>query len=143
MRRAIIAPGVLNLVLLPLAFWTCTACATAREGWDIGADGVFPYTDSIIPPRQLDHYKATMAMSREYLRSGLPQRGIQGKVLVDFLIDVEGRVVETSVAMSSGFVELDGVALRVGRHYRFRPAIQKGEPIHHHFPVWIAFEVRR
>ena len=143
MRRAIIAPGVLNLVLLPLAFWTCTACATAREGWDIGADGVFPYTDSIIPPVHLDRHKARWALEREYVRRGLHERGLQGRVLIICFIDVEGRVVETGVAMSSGNEELDQAALRVGRTYRFRPAIQKGEPIATHVYVGVDFEVRR
>lgn len=135
------ATGLIVLTVLVVA------CASAkhlpgREGWDIGGDGVFPYTDSLIPPRQLDRQEAARELEREYLRSGLAQRGIQGRVLVDHMINEDGRVVETTVATSSGNEELDSAALRVGMTYRFRPAIQKGEPVITHIYMWINFAVR-
>lgn len=135
------ATGLIVLTVL------VAACASAkhlpgREGWNIGGDGVFPYTDSLIPAWHLDRQEATRELEREYLRSGLAQRGIQGRVLVDLMINEEGRVLETTVATSSGNEELDSAALRVAMTYRFRPAIRKGKPIITHVYVGIKFEVR-
>lgn len=51
------ATGLIVLTVL------VAACASAkhlpgREGWNVGGDGVFPYTDSLIPAWHLDRQEA-------------------------------------------------------------------------------------
>lgn len=53
---------------------------------------------------------------------GARQRGEQGDVVVEMLVNAEGTVDGASVVVSSGFAELDDAALRAVRSARFTPA---------------------
>jgi protein TonB len=72
------------------------------------------------PPR------ATKVTRPEYPPEAL-EKGIEGTVVVEMTIDVEGRVVDPSVAKS---VEgLDEAALECVREWRFKPATKDGEAV--------------
>lgn len=76
------------------------------------------------------------AIAAEYpvrLRSS----GVEGKVLLYFLIDGQGQVRDARVARSSGREEFDDAALRVARVFAFTPALRQDHPT----PVWIALPV--
>lgn len=76
------------------------------------------------------------AALREY-PSSLRGAGVEGKVLLYFLIDGTGRVRDARVARSSGQAELDAAALRVAPVHSFSPALRQDHPT----PVWIALPV--
>lgn len=76
------------------------------------------------------------AILREY-PTRLRTLGVEGKVLLYFLIDGQGQVREARVARSSGRAEFDEAALRVARVFAFSPALRQDHPT----PVWIALPV--
>lgn len=74
---------------------------------------------------------------REALRAGL-----QGTVLLQVLVDVDGRPLRVEVQKSSGHRELDDAARKfVLRHWTFRPATQGGHPVQAIGIVPIAYDL--
>jgi protein TonB len=56
--------------------------------------------------------------------------GIEGTVVLEVLVDVDGRPLEVAIARSSGYRDLDRAAQRqVLRHWRFEPALRDGQPV--------------
>lgn len=56
--------------------------------------------------------------------------GRQGTVLLQILVDVDGRPLEVSIHQSSGSRELDRAALRhVQKSWTFKPAMKDGHPV--------------
>lgn len=55
--------------------------------------------------------------------------GVTGTSAIAFLIDVDGRVIETRVVQSSGNVHLDDAARAAVVACRFYPARENGKPI--------------
>jgi periplasmic protein TonB len=51
-----------------------------------------------------------------------------GTVVLNFLIDVDGRVIQSRVEASSGYRRLDDAALRALSLCRFRPGTIDGKP---------------
>lgn len=92
-----------------------------------------PYTH---PPALRNGSEVHQAIHREY-PSGLRNSGVEGKVLVYFLIDGRGQVRDARVARSSGREEFDEAALRVAPVFTFSPALRQARPT----PVWIALPV--
>jgi TonB family protein len=64
--------------------------------------------------------------------------GLQGSVVLDLLIDPNGRPVEIKVAQSSGSLQLDGAALHAAGLWRFAPPLWKSQPVE----VWGRIELR-
>ncbi len=64
-----------------------------------------------------------------YPRKAL-QRGLTGTVMLEVLVDIDGRPLEVRISRSSGHRELDDAARRqvLGR-WRFLPAMQNGQPV--------------
>ena len=64
-----------------------------------------------------------------YPRDAL-REGIQGTVLLQVLVDTDGRPLEVRIQQSSGHRQLDDAARRhVLKHWRFRPAIKDGQAV--------------
>ncbi len=55
------------------------------------------------------------------------ERGVRGTVLVEFVIDVSGRV--SSARVLESVPELDAAALDCVRSWRFKPALRAGKPV--------------
>lgn len=76
-------------------------------------------------------------MRLEYARTSPPRYprealrdGLQGTVLLQVLVDVDGKPLEVSVHTGSGHRVLDQEALRhVSRHWTFRPAMKDGRAV--------------
>ena len=69
--------------------------------------------------------------------------GIEGSVLLEVLVDVDGTPLEVSIVGSSGERELDRAALRhVLAHWRFQPAVRDGRPVQAIGRVPITFSLR-
>lgn len=58
------------------------------------------------------------------------RRGLEGTVLLEVLVDIDGRPLEVTVSRSSGHRELDRAALRhVLESWRFQPALRDGRQV--------------
>ena len=66
------------------------------------------------------------------------RRQYEGTVLLDVLVDEDGRVVDLKVARSSGYRILDRSALADVKQWRFEPARRGGRP----FEMWVKVPVR-
>jgi periplasmic protein TonB len=74
---------------------------------------------------------ATNPVSPVVYPPALLEQGIEGRVLLRLVIDVQGRVIRDSsrVAESSGYPALDSAALSGAPELRFSPALRNGRPI--------------
>lgn len=74
--------------------------------------------------------------SPRYPRASL-RRGEAGEVLVQVTVDADGRPRQVEIARSSSHPALDQAALNAVRRWRFRPALQGGQPVAQaiHVPV--------
>ena len=84
----------------------------------------------------------------EYLRRNIhyprvaQENGVQGRVLVQFVVDKDGNVVEPKVVRSV-HPALDKEALRVvSAMPKFTPGMQKGEPVRVRFTIPITFRLQ-
>jgi protein TonB len=77
------------------------------------------------PPRPDDGFRNASPTYPETAR----QRGQEGSVLLDLTVGVDGRVLGAEVAQSSGFPILDAAARRAALGWRFRPALDDGQPV--------------
>ncbi len=63
--------------------------------------------------------------------------GIEGRVIVNVLIDVDGRVVDTKILRSLGHSGCDEAAIEAIRSVRWKPAKQRDRPV----KVWVGIPV--
>jgi protein TonB len=69
------------------------------------------------------------ASAPPYPRDAL-RDGVEGTVMLQVLVGVDGRPLEVTIHAGSGHRRLDEAARRhVLRHWRFRPALRGGEPV--------------
>lgn len=77
-------------------------------------------------PMRLEY---AVAPPPSYPRAAL-RAGLEGTVMLQVLVDVDGRPLAVEIAEGSGHRELDVAARRhVLAHWRFRPAMQGGVPV--------------
>ena len=85
--------------------------------------------DSLPPPVVLDSCRAARPpLARD--------NGVFGRVMIDALVGLDGRVVATRV--TRGVPMLDSAAVECARQYRFAPYLVGGRPS----PFWVAIPVR-
>ena len=130
-KTAIIALGLANLAMLPV---TIVACASG---------GRTETMEGTAPASLVNKLVVQNELTREYRASGLHELGVEGRVLVFLHVNERGRVTKTEIAQSSGSEPLDQVALRLGRFYRFSPALENGAPQSVRVEMWMTFEVRQ
>ena len=65
------------------------------------------------------------------------QAGIEGTTIVQILLDLDGSVMQTRVARSSGNQALDEAATKGARNFKFTPAKQHDMPVR----VWISMPI--
>lgn len=70
------------------------------------------------------------------------QRGVEGRVTVQMIVDEEGRVRDAVVLKGIGS-GCDEEALRVVRRARFEPAEVDGKPVAAQHALWVQFKVER
>jgi protein TonB len=75
------------------------------------------------PPDVRNLTRVQEALIREY-PIGLREAGIGGRVQLLFFVDREGKVERVQVEQSSGNVDLDRAALRVGQVFEFSPGLR-------------------
>jgi len=92
-----------------------------------------PYT---VAPFLRNGEAVTRTLAREYPPQ-LRNAGIGGRVLLWLYIDDAGRVQDSQVKTSSGFVAFDEAAIRVAMTMQFSPALNRDRKV----PVWVAIPV--
>lgn len=65
------------------------------------------------------------------------QAGLEGRVVIQALVDKEGKVRKAQVYKSSGTAALDDAAVKAAYNNLFKPGIQNGRPV----PVWVIYNV--
>ncbi len=70
------------------------------------------------------------------------KRGQEGTVRVRAHIDEQGKLIDVSVAQSSGHTLLDDAALKTVRRWRFTPAMRDGQPVKGTIVVPIEFSLK-
>lgn len=73
----------------------------------------------------------------------LLKKGIGGKVLVSCEVDDSGRVISTSIKMSSGHPDLDKAAITAVNRWKFKPGTKNGRNIKAICIVPFNFEVKK
>jgi len=73
---------------------------------------------------------------------GSRQRGEQGDVVVEMMVNAQGTVDQAHVITSSGFAELDGAALRAVRAARFSPAKSGRESVASTARITLTFKLK-
>ncbi len=104
--------------------------------------GTLPVTQPVAPPQVASTEAAPVSagpapMTLEYAVATAPpyprdavRNGDEGLVMLQVLVDVDGRPLEVDIVDSSGHRELDQAARRhVLAHWRFRPATRDGHPV--------------
>lgn len=92
-------------------------------------------------PMQGAHLEYASAPPPPYPREAL-REGLTGTVMLQVLVDVDGRPLEVTVARSSGHRALDIAARRqVLARWTFRPAVRDGRPVQAVGMVPVAFEL--
>lgn len=89
----------------------------------------------IVPPRIISQ------VWPEYPVSAL-EKGIEGMVLVQAYIGINGNTERLEVKTSSGYPELDEAAIKAVSNWQFAPATQNGAALASWFEVPIRFRLR-
>jgi TonB family protein len=79
-------------------------------------------------PALLNRDEVTAAIERSYPER-LEGRRMEGSAVLQLWLDEQGRVARSALSRSSGERELDRLALSVSRDMRFRPAMNRDEPV--------------
>lgn len=112
---------------------------------EIAVDAPQGAGDSIAPTGPLAgaHLRYASAPPPAYPRDAL-REGAGGTVLLEILVDTDGRPLEARVVRSSGRRDLDQAARRqVLRHWRFVPAMQDGRAVQAIGRVPVEFSLER
>lgn len=109
-----------------------------------------PSTDTAVDEIDVPATGPVAAMRLEYAQAPAPdyprdaqRRRLQGVVMLQVLVDVDGRPLEVLVQQSSGHRQLDAIARRqVLERWRFRPATRDGVPVQAIGLVPVEFRLR-
>ena len=61
--------------------------------------------------------------------SSLKKKGVEGRVLIELVVDNKGAVVSAKVKSTSGHKAFDDAALKAAKRTKFKPAIRGGKPV--------------
>ncbi len=116
-----------NRTLLAALVLVAAGCATAA-----------PRT---VTPRYINREYIESIIERDYPPL-LRQAGIGGETEVILRLDQEGVVQDVWIRETSGYLDLDGLALSAAREIRFTPALYEGEPQEVQIAFTITFRAR-
>lgn len=95
-----------------------------------------------VPPMPLDKVeKLPQPLNQpepDYPEELIKQR-IKGKVMVEALVDIDGKVIDVKVTESSGNKEIDEVVVETAYLWTFTPAEYKGKSVQVWFPIPFSF----
>lgn len=135
--RLVVAAGLLAVPLL------LAACRSTSSAADNGCKPVPRAGQDSEAVEQVPQLIGGLEGLQRHLR--YPERarkaGIEGRVIVQFVVDEEGRVVDEQVVRSLS-LDLDEEALRVTRRARFVPGCIDGEPVSVQISLPLTFRLR-
>jgi protein TonB len=67
--------------------------------------------------------------------------GLEGRVILEAIVDEEGRVIEVKVLRSAGV--FDKAALAAVRQWRYSPVLLNGNPVKFILTVVVSFSLQR
>ena len=107
------------------------------DGNDIGKIASHTFTD-----KMLDNHPRATAQVPPIYPSDLKRQGIEGSVLVEFIVDETGHVIDPHVLRSSdpGF---DGPTLRAVANWRFEPGRRENRVVRFRMALPVAFKLDR
>lgn len=91
---------------------------------------------------QLQNMRELENLLRRHYPPNLQSAGIGGRPIVWFLIDTDGRVLQTRLHTSSGYSAMDEAALRIAPSMRFSPAYNRDRAVQVWVEIPIVFSVR-
>lgn len=98
--------------------------------------------------KELNSLESEPVFDAAYLNNPAPQyptsakrRNIEGKVLLEVLVSVDGNAQKVVVSRSSGFAILDNAALEAVKNWRFVPAKKAGKAVAAQVTVPIEFKI--
>jgi TonB family protein len=143
-----ITPPARHWIFPPIDIWP------SGPGWSAETSEFTPVSEAHADPRDVQTVppiaqppgKPAPRLSQlrmvRWLRPQYPSdwaaAGMSGTVVLDLLIDADGRPVEITVTQSSGSAQLDHAAQRAADDWRFAPPRWKSGPVE----VWGRLEVR-
>lgn len=90
-----------------------------------------------VPPRIIKSYQPSYPFAER-------NAGIEGTVVIRFLIDQNGNVEDVTLINSSGNANLDSAAISAGYKWRFSPAKNNGgSPVRCYASIPITFKIRK
>lgn len=96
-----------------------------------------PEPSSLVKPDRLPEIRKQVPPQYPF---DLKSRGIEGKVIVQFMIDEKG-IVSDCVAISSSNPGFEPAALDAVRQWRFKPAVKDGRPVKSQMTFPIGFRL--
>lgn len=94
-----------------------------------------------VDPR-LQNMRELETLLRRHYPPNLQAAGVGGRPIVWFLIDTDGRVLQTRLHTSSGHPSMDEAALRIAPSMRFSPAYNRDRAVQVWVEIPIVFSVR-
>jgi len=98
--------------------------------------------------KELTSLESEPVFDASYLNNPAPQypssakrRNIEGKVLLEVLVDANGNAEKIVISRSSGFAILDNAALEAVKNWRFVPAKKAGKAVAAQVTVPIEFKI--
>jgi TonB family protein len=117
-----------------------------RESWtptNVPGAGVVPAPSSTpagSPALSYERPPMPKSWSKPDYPSAAKSKKIEGTVVVDVLVGVDGKVKATRIANS--IPELDAAAEKAARKWRFEPALADGKPVEAWAPVPVRFSLK-
>ncbi len=112
------------------------ALARLRE-----AKGV-TFDEPVFEPKDLDRAPAAQFQARPQYPFEMRRAGIGGKVVVDFIVDTEGRV-QLAHAIRSSRVEFEAAAVQAVSRWKFHPGQKNGKSVPTHLQMPIVFRLEK
>lgn len=94
------------------------------------------WIDRDTDPRLTNEAELIRLAERQY-PAMLREAGVSGSVGIYFFVSEQGRVTNAVVQRTSGYVQLDEVALKVAKAGEFKPALNRDKPV----GVWIVLPI--
>jgi periplasmic protein TonB len=109
------------------------------------SDGTSPaswnyHGGSIFSPNQLDRIPRALAQISPNYPADLKAAGIEGSALVEFDVDINGRVTSARVVRCSRR-EFEGPTVRAVLMWRFEPGLNQGRPVPFRMAVPVSFRL--
>jgi TonB family protein len=137
--RTILIAGVIlsAIIIIPLSGMQLMAQETkSKSTMDSkkADDTTYPKSDAFVKVDKSP--EMVTAVTPEYPED-LKKQKIEGDVVIQSLVDVNGKVIKSKILKSSGNDELDKSALKAAKGCLFKPAVHMDEPV----AIWISYKV--